>query len=312
MDIQDEPSLGSMAQDLHGAPMPEDAPAPKPTRRVVSTNAKEKRKIKPATLQNSLRHQHDRKQAGKLYSEDMPAKVGAAVDSSSMLQTRLQSAGNLPPEKRAELGGAIGAHLGNKIAGPHGSLIGAAIGSDAVRSLGVAQSGEHALEQRQNQVFDIMRTVNLVDDSMVLRFKDGTEIDLSDPNTEMFPNTAPNIVGKASRSLFQLDPTNPFTSRAKVVAKMLSYYVVGALLKQSDFKDKMVLKTVDNTATMLVNAFETGVKDIASVYERAKEVVAKLGVTKAQLSQFFYDQRTAISSHDAADIKQGLSIVFGK
>lgn len=272
----------------------------------------EKRKIKPATLQNHLEHKSSRQAAGRLYAEDLPTKLGDAVDSADTLQSKLQNVGSLPPAERAEVGGAIGAHLGNKIAGAHGSLIGAAIGSDATRSLGVAQSGEKEISDNQEKVLQTLQTAKVVTGDKKLKFKDGGEIDLSDLHTEQFPNTAPNIVGKPSRGALEPDPTNPFTARTKAVVKPLAYYVVGGLMGQSDLKDKSVLKTVDNTAAMLTNALQVGAKDIGSVYERAKEIAKKVGGTDKQMKQFFFDHKSSLSAQDAGDIKQGLEILYGK
>lgn len=270
-----------------------------------------KKKIKAASLQNALKHRQDRASAGQVYAEDKPSSLDAIFSDSPNVQESLKGAKNMSPEERAEMGGKLGAHVGNKIAGAHGSLIGAAIGSDAVRSLGVAQAGEEQTENSQNEMLEVLRTAKLIDESGNLRFKDGGSIDLSDSTSDFLPNISPNVVGKEARSLYETDPTNPFTDRASVVSKVLAYYLVGALMQKSDFSDEGTISLINDTASMLVNAFENGVKTINSVYSRAQEIAKRLKISKSQVSQFFFDQRSQISKEDATDIKRGIDILFG-
>lgn len=271
----------------------------------------EKRKIRTASLQNHMAHRSERESAGQVYSESEP-DVGAALESSGDVGSALQGAAQMQPDQRAELGGLVGAQIGNRVAGAHGALIGAAIASDGVRSLGLAQSGENEIAEKQSQVMQALQTAKLVDEQGLLSFKDGAELDLSDPTAEELPNTAPDIVGKPARGVYETDPTNPFTARTAKVAKPLAYYIAGGMLQMGDFKDKAALKVVDSTASMFVNAFQLGTKDINTVYGRAKEVTKKLGVKQDQMKQFFYDNRDSFSEKDASDIKQGLSLLFGK
>lgn len=308
----EEMELDELAENV-GVSLPRKSQAT-PTRKSLSVKKKktEKRKIKPATLKNALKHQHDRRQAGRVYSEDLPSKVDGAVDSSDSLNNKLAGVGEMNPGQRAEVGALVGAHLGNKVAGAHGSLMGAAIGSAATRSLGLAQSGEKELTERQSKVIEVLQTTKVIDENMQMSFSDGSSFDVSDPMSESLPNTSPNVVGKKARTIYQLDPTNPFSSRAQNVAKPLAYYIVGGLLGQSDFKDKNVLKVIDNTGTMFINAFENEVNDINAVYSRAKDVKKKLGCSEAQLKQFFYSVRKQLSAEDANDVKQGIELLFSE
>lgn len=272
----------------------------------------EKRKIRPATLQNALKHREDRHAAGKAFPEDLPGKVSKAVESSDMMQMKLRDAGKMTPEERAHTGGLAGAFLGNKVAGAHGALIGAAIGSDAVRGLGVAQSGEQDSASRQAEVFDTFAKLKIINQKGEISFKDGGSIDVSDTESPVLNNVAPNIKGKEKRNLFEYDDTNPYSKKTAKVALPLAYYVVGGLLKHEDFKDQSTLQTIDHVATLLTNAFQVQANSLEAINARAQEITKKIGVKRSQMESFFYAQREGISAKDAEKIKQGIDLLYRK
>lgn len=272
----------------------------------------EKRKIRPATIQEHLRHQDQRRDSGKLYPEDLKDKAGAALEHTDTIQQKLQNAGTLNPEERANLGGAVGAHLGNKVAGAQGALIGAAIGSDATRGLGMAQSGEADLHSKKSEAMDALQKMNIISENGEIKFKDGALLSVSDPDTPSLMNTAPNIQGKPKRTVYELDNTNPFTSRTTPLVMPIAYYLVGGVLQQDNLKDPMTMKVIDCTATLLTNALQVGAKSMDTINVRAQEMTRKMKVSNAQMKNFFYTNRDSISEKDADKIKTGLETLYRK
>ena len=264
----------------------------------------EKRKIKPATLVNAMRHQADRHAKGQIYPEDLGSKVSSAVSGADPIQSQLQQVGQMPPAGRAKVGSMVGAFLGNKVAGAHGALLGAAIGSDATRGLGVAQSGEKDESDRQAEVLDALSKVHVINPDQGIKFKDGAVFSVQDPNTPTLNNVSPGVKGADKRTIYDLDDTNPYTPNTTLLAMPIAYYLVGGLLKHTDMQSPLTQKSVDSTATLLTNAFQAQANSLEEIQARSKETVKKIGVSKSQMQNFSHVNRQNISAQDSEKIKK--------
>lgn len=244
--------------------------------------------------------------SGGSYSED--AALSSDIDNALTSNPALDAMKNLhsmSPEERADKGAKFGMAVGLKNAGPIGSLIGAGVGAMAGRAAGIVQSGEHSQNEKKKQVLDTFSKLGILDKSTGM-------LSVEDPDEKKTLKVSPtsklknmfSISGKKERELFEIDTGNPFSNRTVQVVTPLARYISEGLLKH---KDK---KTVDATVGALTNYLQDGAMDIQTVYSRAREVAAKLGVDETQLTTFL--QTLPLDQKQVESMEIGIKNLFPK
>lgn len=243
-------------------------------------------------------------QAATLYPEEKV--LSNAVDSASIVRSKMSGLGTMSAEERALTGAYHGGDVGEKV-GPYGGIFGAAIGSVAGRAAGMVQSGEFEDQNRKTKVNDSFKMLGLAGDDYTLSFDDGGKFKL-DTNTS-FKNVSP-ITGKPTRTMYEVDKTHPFSNRTTTVAKPIAYHIAQGLLGYNNPSNEKDKKTLENTTNMIVNALQSDVDDVTKVYQRAQAMAKKMGMTRESMEAMFASQAKYISDQEAPRLKQGLDMLF--
>lgn len=269
---------------------------------------KPKNKILLPTLTNVEKHKKELKEKGGNFSEDeLPKNV---FNSFSPVKDKLKKLKDETPEKRAETGAKFGAGMGLATSGPHGAVIGAAIGAHAARSLGALQSGEHETNNRRGKVIENFKTLGIADKKGKISFEDGVSIDIDNDPTIKLKNVNPIALrGEKDRPFYKIDKSHPMTNRTATVARPIARYIAGQLGYSND-EDPKDMQTIDQTTAIVMNILQEKVKSIDQVHTRAKELVKKLNCNETHMRSFFNVLKNKISEKEAGEIKKGLDILY--
>lgn len=239
-----------------------------------------------------------------LYPEDKV--LTNAIDSASIVKSKLSNLGQMSAEERALTGAYHGGDVGGKL-GPHEGIFGAAIGAVAGRAAGMVQSGEFEDQNRRAKVNDAFKTLGIVGDDYTLSFDDGVSFKL-DPNAS-FKNVSP-ITGKPTRGMYEVDKTHPFTNRTTTVAKPIAYHIAQGMLGYNNPSNEKDKKTLENTTNMIVNALQSDSDDVTKVYQRAQSLAKKMGMSRSSMEALFAQQANTMPDDEAKRLKQGLDMLF--
>jgi hypothetical protein len=248
-----------------------------------------------------------------LYAEEVsPSLIDDAASEEMLVKSQLSNIGSLPVKERARTGAKLGAQLGLQGNGAIGALIGAGVGGMAARALGVIQSGEHEDNLRKEKVLQTMAAMGIVDSSGQIDFEDLGKSPLltNDPSMRL-ANMSSFGEGK-DRSLYEIDPSNPFANRATTAARPLALYMSQGLLGYRDRKNPRDEQTAKNSLGLLTNSILEGADSDAKIYGRARKLVDKYGLDEDKMRRYFDANKSMYSSEEAQSIRAGLDTIFGR
>lgn len=309
----DEKSVGDVLDTIPYAPEGEgnkvsSRPTVIPTKPVTAPSAKPKTRIPLPTLANAEKKQKETKQNSDNFSEHH--NLDAAFKSASPVKAKLSKLKDQTPEKRAEIGAKFGAGMGLATSGPHGAVLGAAIGAHAARSLGALQSGEHEINNRREKVLENFKTLGIVDKKGKINFEDGVSINLTNDPSLKLKNVNPVALrGEKDRPLHKIDKSHPMANRTATVARPIARYIAGQSGFSNDENPKD-MQTIDQTTAIVMNILQEKVDSIDKVYGRARELVKKLKCNEVHMRSFFNALKSKISEQEAGEIKKGLDILY--
>lgn len=265
---------------------------------------------KPPSLAAVMNHRASMSQKGS-FSEDDDPQLTQALDKSTPAKKDISKLKDMSPKDRAKTGARIGMDIAlEQNHGPHGALIGAAVGAVAARSAGQVQSGENDQMVRMKRIATTLQNLGIVDENGNVSFSDGAKVPLIYPPDARLPNVNKGLTGKSDRSPYEVDSTNPFSKRTMALARPLARYLTNGLLQYNDFKSLPDKGALDSTTAMIVNALENNSSDINQIYQRARDLVDKFGVKEEEMRKFFDSLKNNIPEKEAGDIKQGMDILY--
>lgn len=250
--------------------------------------------------------------AATRFPEESDPSLSQALDKADPLRRQVDIIGKLSPEERANTGALIGARAGATFMGRAGATIGGKIGAFAGRGAGVARSGELAKQNRDNRIWNSMKTMGVVAPDGKVKFDDST-VTLPSEAVGRLPNLKTNpLNGQKDRTLYETDSTNPLTQRALLAAKPLAMYYANGMLGYKDKKNPVDAEAAKAASAMYANMFTEGVSNAESVYSRARQTAKKMGLKEKQVRGYFSTISANLSFDEAQDIKKGLDIIFAK
>lgn len=282
--------------------VPNTIPEEKPS------NSTQANSTNPAPSLENFRSKTDEFRANKqVFSEEVADNAKRAVEASHPALVAVNRLGNMTAEERARTGSRFGAGIGLATQGPKGSIIGAGIGAFAGRALGLIQSGMHESNTRKQKVLDALDNLGIRNrETGLVSFEDGGIAQLT-PD-KVFGNESGD---NGPATMDNIDMHSPFVRRTTTVARPLARYITEGLLNYTDTENEQDAGVLDNTTAMLINTLQDGAKDIDTVYNRARELAGKIGISPSQARAFFHTRRGAISDREQLDINQGLDIIYG-
>ena len=260
------------------------------------------------TLANQQRHSQRLAKESPRFSESNSPSIKNSVKAASPALVAAAKLKDFDPEQRAKVGSRLGAGLGMAVQGTIGGVLGAAIGAYAGRGAGLVQAGIHESNQRKTQVLDAF-------DRLGIRNKKNGAIEFSDGgSSSLTPDRVfGNEQGQPGKAdIEQIDMTSPFARRTTAVARPLARYITEGLLGFGDDSNEADVKSIDSTTAMLINSLQDGATDIETVYNRAREISKKIGISPKQAREFFHQKRGAVEEKERVDIEKGLEILYGK
>lgn len=267
-----------------------------------------KQKSPLPTLSNAQKKQQElQKKTGNFSEDTLPANVFKKI---SPVKQKLSNLKDETPAKRAEIGMKFGGGVGLGVAGPHGAIIGGAIGAHAARSLGALQSGEHEGNLRRGKIVEVFQEFKIADKNGKVKFADGGEVTVKNDPAIRLRNVSPIMSGEKDRSFHKVDKSHPMANRTATVARPIARYIAQAVLGYSNDEDPQDAQAIDTTTGIVINMLQEKAKSIDHVYVRAREVVKKLKCNEEHMRGFFNAQKTKISEKEAGDIKKGLDILY--
>lgn len=274
-----------------------------------ASNSPQKRMSLRPTLSNHTKKSQEMRASNPVYSEEYNGSVNKAVQSASPGLVAVGRLKNMDAAGRAAVGSRVGATVGLSTQGTIGGILGAAVGAYAGRAAGLVQSGVHKDNQRKAQVIEAF-------DRLGIRNKKSGRIEFSDGG---FAELTPERVfgtesGKPGKSdLEAIDLTSPFARRTASVARPIARYISEGLLGETSNKDdESSQRGIDNTTAMIMNSLQDGAEDVETIYNRAKQISGKLGLSAKQAREFFHQRRGTFGEDERLDIESGLDILYGK
>jgi hypothetical protein len=249
-----------------------------------------------------------------IYPEEATAgQVSQAVDGASIVKGYYSQLGKKTPAERAEIGAKFGMATGVTLGGPVGAVIGAGIGAMTARGIGLVQSGEAEDQKRNERMTQALSAMSITGEDGAIDFGKllGRSIPVTTDPSLRLPNISPIGNKGKDRSIYELDKTNPFTTRAVSTARPLAYMLTQGILGYNKSDDQRDKTSLNNATNMLTNALITDADSIDLVYERARVLAAKMGLTEDQVKGFFSANKDKIDAVDAANISAGISAIYG-
>jgi hypothetical protein len=240
------------------------------------------------------------------YPEEIQA--GRAVKEVSPITAKLKQLGKEPAKERAKVGMYYGANA-LKDKGPHAQVIGAALGAMGGRAAGMLQSGEMEDQKRADASVEVLKTVGAAGMDNSIQFSDGGRFTLNTDKETQYQNVS-SLSGKPTRTIYEVDKTNPLSNRGSAVAAPLAAFIVRGLMKHDDPQNPSDERAVNNMSAMMTNALLDNVQSMDQVNMRAREMVDKFGVTENGLRAFFDQRKSTISKEQAEQIRYGLKSIF--
>lgn len=237
--------------------------------------------------------------------------IDRALNESSHVKNKLKTLGQVLPAERADIGAKFGAGTGFAVGGPVGALVGAGVGAIAGRALGLLQSGEAEDQNRTLKSVDSLSSIGVIGENRKINFGEGLgeSPEISFDPAYKLQNTS-SVAGKAERTIFEIDKSNPFTQRSLMVSKPLGYFVSSGLLGYGDFQNPRDLKTADKNTALFVNSLTSDADNIELIYGRAKSLTKKLGITEEQMRTFIETNKSKFSEAELPNLLRGVDILY--
>lgn len=236
----------------------------------------------------------------------------SALNPREVARAQFQNLHKKRPDERARIGADFGTGVGMGIQGPVGAFFGAGMGAVLARAAGVVQTGEYEDKGRRRNVLGTLKHLGVASkDTNRISFEDGGESFplLDDPNLTL-QNQSNVIDTKATRSIYEVDKSNPFMNRALAAAKPLAHFLTEGMLGYREQKNPRDVTVTASTTNMLANALLYNVDTEEKLYKRAKELAKKMGVDQQKLRAFFDMRKNHYSQYDANMIRKGLDSVY--
>lgn len=245
------------------------------------------------------------------YAEEQDPSLGQALRATEHpMVNDVKRLGTMDPKQRAYTGARLGAAVGLQTQGPEGGIIGAAIGAMAGRGAGLAQSGEHQKMERDQRLWNTLKTMGVASEQGAVKF-DGEEVPMPPTATDRLKNLRINpLNGGKDRTMYELDKTNPLTSRTMKVARPLGMFFANGMLGYGNGTSEADKTASTAAMAMFANIFQEGAKSDEIVYHRARQMVKNMGLSEEAVRNYFSTIKTKIKFEEAEDIKQGLDIIF--
>lgn len=286
-----------------------DIKAQRPNDLNTPENAQERRPSLRPTLDNHRKKSQEMKAQSPQYAEEYNGSLNKAVSSADPALVAVGRLKDMDAAGRAAVGSRMGAAVGLSTQGTIGGILGAAIGAYAGRASGLVQSGVHKDNQRKAKVIDAF-------DRLGIRNKKTGSIEFADGGSAAL--TPERVFGTESgkpgkSDLEDIDLTSPFARRTASVARPIARYLNEGLLGEiSNDDDEGHKKAIDNTTAMIMNSLQDGAEDVETIYNRARQISGKLGLSAKQAREFFHQRRGALGDDERVDIESGLDILYGK
>lgn len=269
----------------------------------------------PLSISNYLKRQSEYLQGVSnqpLYAEEVSGNlVDQAASEQALAKSQFSQLANKPPKERARIGGQWGARTGLSTNGTIGSLIGAGVGAMAARALGVIQSGEHEDNIRKDKMLGTLSTMGVVNSEGFIDFEDSGRSPLLTNDPSMRLQNLNSFGEGKDRSLYEIDVSNPFATRATTVARPLGLYLAQGILGYRDRKNPRDEQAAKNSVALLTNSLTEGANSIDTVFGRSRKLVEKYGLDEDKLRKYFSANKDMYSSEEAESIRAGLDTIFG-
>ena len=247
------------------------------------------------------------------FPEDSDPNLTQALKQKDPIAEKLSGLGKMDAQMRSKTGAAVGGLFGSQfMGGEEGAIIGGSIGSAIARGAGMAQSGEQAKINRDNRIWNSMKSIGAVAPDGKVSFEDG-DVSMPSEATGRLKNLRINpLNGNRDRSLYELDDTNPLTQKSVLVSKPIAMYLAQGMLGYRN-KDNPVDADAPKSATaMLANTLSDGAADEQTVYSRAQQMVEKMGLKEANVRSYFSSISKDVSIEEAEGIKRAMNILFAE
>jgi hypothetical protein len=263
-------------------------------------------KIPLPTLSEFQTKVSDIRKNNPVYAEAGGNKLLDRIANTNPAQVAMNRLGKLQPAERAQTGARFGAAAGLSAAGPKGLVMGAGLGAMVGRSLGLIQSGQQEANNRKGKFLETLDNLNIRDPKTgAVKFEDGGAGFVT-PDKVFGAED-----GKDGLPAYEVvDKYSPYVRRSSAVARPLARYITQGLLgyDTDDEKDNAI---TDSATKILVNTLQEGATDIDTVYNRARELSTKLGISRDQARAFFHVRRGMYTEEERNSINRGLDLIYG-
>lgn len=247
--------------------------------------------------------------ATSAFTEDQDPQLTQALQQSSPMQQRINRIATDSSTQRAITGASLGSVVGAQFMGQTGAAVGGAIGAYAGRSAGMAKSGEQARLNRDNRIWQSLKTMGAVKENGTVQFEDST-VQMPFDATGRLKNLRTNVLnGAKDRSLYELDTSNPLTQRALMLAKPLGMFYAEGMLGYGNKKNPVDADAAKSATNMFVNTFIQDANNQGTVIKRAREMKKKLGASKESLYAYFNRIKKDLTFDQAADLQKNIEIL---
>lgn len=248
-----------------------------------------------------------------LYAEEVGTSVMDKATSDEMLmKSQFSNLSAQTPEERARIGARMGAQQGLRSNGVVGSIIGAGVGSMAARAAGMLQSGEHEDGVRNQRVLSTLSTMGVVGRDSTIDFGEDGKSPLLTADPSMRLSNLGSFGQGKDRSLYEIDSTNPYSTRASSVARPLALYLTQGMLGYRDRKNPRDEAAAKNTLGVLTNSLLQDTNSIDTVNRRARMLVDKMGLDENKIRTYFNANKTMFNKEEAESLRAGLDTLFGE
>lgn len=263
-----------------------------------STPSTRTKPYKQTSIANFNNHIANNKSKNNAYSETT-SFVANTPAVNEILKGRFNNIHEEPVSERAQAGAKLGAGIGLAKGGLWGGIIGATIGGFAGRALGQIKTGEYNKQRQLDSSIKTLNTIGIAKNNAIT-FSDGSEF-VIDPNIRL-ANTDTVFSKNKTRSIYEIDVTNPFTNRTKPLAKTLAY------LTASYDKNG---GSIEELTAMYTNSLQAGADSIDTIKLKAKELAKKLGIPKSKAIEYFSASKAQLKDEELGVIIEGLDTIYG-
>lgn len=243
------------------------------------------------------------------YAEE--SGINGLMQKSSPAAQKLSTLDKQSARDRAINGATLGSAIGTQVMGKEGAIIGAHIGAIAGRGAGMAQSGEQAKLNRDSRIWNSLKTMGAVKKDGRVDFKDNS-IRMPNEASGRMKNLRINpLNGNKDRSMYELDKTNPLTTRALTVARPLAKFYASGMLGYTD-RDEVGKGASSASMALFANIFTDGVDNEKAVYSRAQQMAKKMGIKEKNIKAYFEAIKKDLSFDEAQEIQKGINLIFAK